>query len=81
MAKTHESRKDKAPPETGSARTPWLKWRTGLQTMILVSIALAVFVGWQVYPAGGLTNAVLWGSLAAASIWAIFVVNVLILRR
>lgn len=54
---------------------PWLSWRTGLLTNSLVSLALAVFIGWQIYPAGGLGQAVLWGGGAGLSIWLVFFVS------
>lgn len=56
---------------------PWLSMRTGLQINILVSVGLAIFVGWQIYPAGGLPQALLWGIVAGLSIWMIFLATYL----
>lgn len=57
---------------------------TGLKIIAVVSIALAVFTGWQIYPAGGLLMAVEWGLGSAVALWAVFglsyLVNVLIRR-
>jgi len=50
----------------------WMNWRTGLLLNGLVSLALALFVGWQVVPVGGLKEAVRWGLIAGLSIWVIF---------
>ena len=51
---------------------PWLSWRTGLLTNGIISLVLAFFIGWQIYPAGGLGEAVLWGGIAGVSIWVVF---------
>lgn len=54
---------------------PWISQRSGLLVMGLVSVALAVFMGWQIYPAEGLGSAILWGLGFAAAIWAVFGVS------
>ena len=63
---------------------PWLSRPSGLKIMAGLSIILAVFTGWQVYPAG-LGTAILWGLGSAAAIWAVFgltyLFNVLIRSR
>ncbi len=51
---------------------PWLSQRTGLIVMIVLSVGLAIYTGWQLYPAMGLGKAILWGMGAAAAIWAVF---------
>ncbi len=53
----------------------WMSWRTGLLLNGLISLALALFVGWQVLPDGGLKEAVRWGLIAGLSIWVIFFVT------
>lgn len=53
-------------------REPWMKWRSGMRALALVSLVLAIFVGWQVYPAGGLGQATLYGLGFGLSIWVVF---------
>lgn len=52
---------------------PWLSKRTGLIVMALISLGLAVMVGWQVYPALGLGEALLWAAGFGVSVWVVFV--------
>jgi len=59
---------------------PWLSWRTGLLTNSVISLILALFVGWQIYPAGGLGEALLWGGIAGVSIWVVFSLAYLVNR-
>jgi polyferredoxin len=63
------SRKDQ---ETPSINEPWIKRQTGLIVITFVSLALAVYIGWQVYPAVGPLKAVLWGGGFAVGVWAVF---------
>ena len=56
---------------------PWLSKSTGLRIMAVVSILLAVYTGWQVYPAGGLGTSILWGLGSAAALWAVFGISYL----
>ncbi len=55
---------------------PWLSRPAGLKIMAVVSIGLAIYTGWQVYPAG-LGTAILWGLGSAAAIWAVFGISYL----
>lgn len=57
---------------TDRLRQPWIRMQTGLRVMAVASLILAIFVGWQVFPAGGLGQAVLYGGGFGASIWVIF---------
>ena len=54
--------------------------RGGLITMSLTSVALAVFMAWQVIPSRGWLEGILWGLLFGALLWAIFFGNILINR-
>ena len=74
-SKSGGSRSSKSDQEMGG---PWLKMSTGLKTMAVVSVVLAVFTGWQIYPAGGLLTAIAWGLGAAVALWAVFGVSVLV---
>jgi hypothetical protein len=38
----------------------------------LLSVVLAVFMGWQLYPTEGLWTAVLYGLGFAAALWIVF---------
>lgn len=64
--------KDKS-SKTGLERKPWIPWNTGLLAMVIVSIVLAVWVGWQMVNAGNtIGKAVLWGLIFGVSIWLVF---------
>ena len=54
--------------------------RSGLITMSITSVALAVLTAWQVIPSRGWVEGILWGLLFGALIWAIFFGNILINR-
>jgi hypothetical protein len=60
-----------APAEPSSYNEPWLSQRTGLITITVLSIVLAAFMIWNLYPSEG-AMAILWGLGFGASIWAIF---------
>ncbi|HHH41823.1 MAG TPA: hypothetical protein ENK56_07440 [Chloroflexi bacterium] len=62
----------KKAPRRKLTEDAWMSWRTGLLLNGLVSLALALFVGWQVFPVGGLKEAVRWGLIAGLSIWVVF---------
>jgi hypothetical protein len=68
---TRPSRRKKEQNQTAS-NEPWLSWRTGLLANTAISLVLAIFVGSQVFPAGGLGQAILWGGGAGISIWLVF---------
>ncbi len=74
MAKKSRRKREKSSnkTESGSAKEEaWLSKRTGLVVMILLSLGLAAFMIWQLYPSEG-SGAILWGLGFAASIWAVF---------
>jgi len=52
-----------------------------MRTNTLVSLALALFMIWQIYPAGGLGPALLWGGIAGLSIWGVFFFSYFVSRR
>jgi hypothetical protein len=86
MAKSTSKPSSSRPSKTGQAiDEPWLTKSAGLKIIAVVSIVLAVFTGWQVYPAGGLGTSIVWGLGSAAAIWAVFglsyLINVLIHPR
>ena len=72
MAKKSQKRSKENLDKPEALNQPWLSRQAGLQIMGFVSLGLAVFVGWQIYPAGGWVQAVLWGVGAGLSIWGIF---------
>lgn len=57
---------------------PWLSKTAGLKIIAGVSIILAVYTGWQVYPAGGLMTSIVWGLGSAAALWAVFGLSYLV---
>lgn len=50
---------------------PWLSKRTGLIVMTLMSLALAIYIIWQLYPVLGM-EAFLWGLGFGLSTWIVF---------
>ncbi len=74
MAKQREPRSKKSDQPLDE---PWLSKSSGLKVMAGLSIILAVYTGWQVYPAGGLLTSIEWGLGAAAAIWAVFGISYL----
>ena len=74
-------RKQKSEEQNQASDDPWLSWRTGMLTNTVISLALAIFVIWQIYPVGGLGQALLWGVGAGLSIWLIFIISYLINKR
>jgi hypothetical protein len=51
---------------------PWLQQSSGLMMMILLSVAFAAFMIWQLLPSEGLGRSILWGLGSAAALWVIF---------
>jgi uncharacterized membrane protein (DUF2068 family) len=63
-----------------SLNQPWISMRSGLKIITVTSIAMAVLTAWQVIPAKGWVEGILWGLLFGALIWAVFFGNILITR-
>lgn len=53
-------------------RKPWLSKKTGFLAITILSVALAVWIGWQVAAVDTLLNGVLWGLGFGGSIWLVF---------
>ncbi|HUV15189.1 MAG TPA: hypothetical protein VMW28_01330 [Pelolinea sp.] len=54
-------------------RKPWIPRKTGLVAMTIVSIALALWVGWQVVATEqNIGKGILWGLIFGGSIWLVF---------
>ena len=54
-------------------RKPWIQWKTGLLTMTIVSIALAIWVAWQVIVTeDNISKGILWGLIFGGSTWIVF---------
>ncbi len=54
--------------------------RSGIITIAITSVILAVLIAWQVIPSRGWLEGILWGLLFGALIWAVFFGNLLINR-
>ncbi len=54
--------------------------RSGIITIAITSVVLAVLIAWQVIPSRGWLEGILWGLLFGALIWIIFFGNILINR-
>ncbi|RPJ27290.1 MAG: hypothetical protein EHM33_08595 [Chloroflexi bacterium] len=77
------AKKSKKPKDRKAEKQPvqpWISMRSGLITMAITSVALAVLIAWQVAPSQGWLEGILWGLLFGALIWAIFFGNILINR-
>lgn len=54
-------------------KKPWIQWKTGLVAMTIVSIALALWVGWQVINTEqNIGKGILWGLIFGGSTWLVF---------
>jgi hypothetical protein len=63
-----------------SLNQPWISMRSGIKLMAVTSVVMAVLTAWQVIPAKGWVEGILWGLLFGALIWAVFFGNILITR-
>ncbi len=54
---------------------PWIQKRNGFIYIGVLSLVLAVFMGWQLYPTEGIGRAILWGLGFAVAIWVVFGVS------
>jgi hypothetical protein len=79
MSKRRDRRSRRSTDETIPARSePWIKTKTGLWMIGIVSLALAVYTGWQLYPAFGFWKSLLWGGGAAVALWLVFGMSYLV---
>jgi|GEM_PF-2633633 len=51
---------------------PWLSRQTGFRAIWVISLVLAAFMTWQLWPAEGPIMAILWGVGFGAAIWGVF---------
>lgn len=72
--KTRQKNKKQTPKKSQAPATnePWLSKRTGLIVISMISIALALFMIWQLQPVLGLGEALLWGLGFGVAIWGVF---------
>jgi hypothetical protein len=71
MAKKQAKQNKKKTKTQGDPTAPWIKMRTGLIIITIVSIGMAIFMGWPAYQAMGFEG-ILWGLGFGAAIWVIF---------
>jgi hypothetical protein len=71
MAKASKNQKKKSNKSKVDPHSPWIKMRTGLIVISIVSIGMAIFMGWPAYQAMGIEG-ILWGLGFGAAIWVIF---------
>jgi hypothetical protein len=71
MAKKTGNKTSKRKQEVYSGG-PWLSMRTGVITIAITSIFMAVLTAWQAIPARGVLEGILLGLLFGGMIWAIF---------
>lgn len=51
---------------------PWIKMRTGIILMTVVSIALGIWTAYQVSATEPLLNSIMWGAIFGGSTWIVF---------
>lgn len=71
MANKSKKKKTSKQNEPAVSNNPWIEKRTGITLIAMVSVALALFVIWQLYPVIGLES-ILWGIGFSGGIWAVF---------
>lgn len=77
MAKRRPKRRKKAKPQSSQniQIEPWIKKRNGFIYIGILSVALAVFTGWQLYPSEGLSRSIMFGLGFGVAIWIVFGVS------
>jgi hypothetical protein len=75
-----KSKKRKEQKVEDAIGRPWISMRGGIKIIAFTSIAMAVLTAWQVIPAKGWLEGILWGLLFGVLIWAIFFGNILLQR-
>ncbi len=71
--KSSEKNRKKKSNSAPSQRQAWIPRDTGYTAITLVSVVLAIWVGWQTVSGGGtLWKGILWGLIFGASIWLVF---------
>jgi hypothetical protein len=71
MAKKQAKKNKKNQKVKSNTNAPWIQMRTGLIIMTIVSIGMAIIMGWPAYQALGLEG-ILWGIGFGVAIWVIF---------
>ena len=51
---------------------PWIGRNSGFTVIGLLSVAMCVFMAWQLFPTEGLLRSILWGLGFGAAIWVVF---------
>ncbi|MGB3716207.1 MAG: hypothetical protein WA996_17440 [Candidatus Promineifilaceae bacterium] len=70
LKNNNEDKKKKQPAQ--ASNEPWLSQRTGRIIMIIASLALVIYMTYQLEPALGLGEALLWGLGFGLAIWGVF---------
>jgi tetrahydromethanopterin S-methyltransferase subunit E len=60
------------PRRPGTLREAWIAQPSKLMVMGVVSLAVAAYVIWKTASQLGLAQAVMWGAIAAVSVWVAF---------
>lgn len=84
MAKNTSDKKDKDAKMDAEIRAamnqPWIKMRSGMIMIAIVSIFMAVFTAWQLWPSMEWWRAIGWGLIFGGAIWLIFFGGILLNR-
>lgn len=72
---TRKKGKKRSSTPTRKDSDPWLSKGTGLRGMSVLSLVLAAFIVWQLYPSEGLLGSLLWGLGFGIAIWAVFTLS------
>ena len=73
MGKRKEKKQGTFQPDKKPAfNDPWISKRSGIIVLIVISVALLIFLGYNFIPALGLFEGLLWTLGFVASIWIVF---------
>ena len=77
MAKKNRKRKSKPNNKkpVPNLNKPWISQRSGFIAIGVLSVVLAIFMGWQLYPSEGLMSAIGYGVGFAIALWIVFGVS------
>ena len=77
----NKNKSKKQKEEQSLPAQPWVSMRGAMIIMAITSLALAILIAWQVIPANGWLEGILWGLLFGGMIWAIFFGNLWVSKK
>ena len=77
----NKNKSKKQKEEQSLPAQPWVSMRGAMIIMAITSLALAILIAWQVIPANGWLEGILWGLLFGGMIWVIFFGNLWVSKK